>query len=371
MKSCGACLSFIDLTIEVEQHQPSGPANATTDRTLFLLLRKISFLDRTRITMMPVVDGNLESSVSGLFLAGSIIEAECIRVAANQGHRIATYIADRIRKEGKGPEGTRDLIIAGAGPAGLNAGLTAKASGLDVLVFDEYFLGATILGMPAGKVFDINYKGNNDPPEGPLWFESSPAPVLHGKWMDQIKAAGLEVMENDPVHDIECQADKGLFQVTSSSGNNLSSYVLLCIGKASFARQLNVLGEVELRERKRLHYRFRGPGMVKGKDILVIGGGNTAAEAVIGLARDNHVTMSYRKAELTRLTPRNSKALDELSNKGSIHIMLNSNVVRFEGEKVHLLVSGEALERRFDEYLVLIGFDLPYALLKRIGVELR
>jgi len=321
--------------------------------------------------MLPVVDGNLESSVPGLFLAGSIIEAECVRVAANQGYRIASLIADRIKKDGKAPEGASDLIIAGAGPAGLNAGLTAKALELDVLIFDEYFLGATLLGMPAGKVFDVNYKGNNDPPKGPLWFETSPVPVLHGKWMDQVKAAGLAVRENDPVHDIECQPDKGLFQVVSDSGNNLSSYVLLCIGKAGFARQLNVFGEAGLRERKRLHYRFRGPGTVKGKDILVIGGGNTAAEAVIGLSKDNHVTMSYRKAELTRLTPKNTKALDELSNRGSIHIMLNSNVVKFEGETAHLLVDGEVLERRFDEYFVLIGFDLPYDLLKRIGVELQ
>ena len=320
---------------------------------------------------VPVVDRNLETRIPGLYLAGSIIEAECIRVAANQGHRIAKRVGGLVKDQGPAPHDGFDLLVAGAGPAGLNAALTAKALGLQVGVFDQYFLASTILAMPDGKVFDVNYKGNNDPPEGPLWFEDSPAPVLHAKWTDQFRSAGLSIYDNEPVTNIVRNKRTGLFQVTTVCDEYSARFVLLSIGKAGHPRQLGVPGEPDLAYRKKLHYRFRGPGTVKGKDILVVGGGNSAAEAVIGLAPDNHVSLSYRKGDFERLTPKNKTALEELSNAGTIHLMLSSEVVKLEEEKAHLIVKGQPVDRKFDEYFILIGFELPLGFLKKVGVELK
>ena len=320
---------------------------------------------------IPVLDANLETNIPGLYMAGSLIDAECIRVAANQGHRIAKRVAGQVKMSGPAPLGVKDLLVAGAGPAGLNAALTAKAHGLEVAVFDQYFLASTILAMPAGKIFDPNYKGNNDPGEGPLWFEGSPAPILHSRWMDQIKEYGLSVNDNDPVINIVRDKSTGLFHVTTSCGKHMARFVLLSIGKSGHPRQLEVPGESDLAYRKRLHYRYRGPGTVKGKDILVVGGGNTAVEALLGLAPDNHVTLSYRKGEFERLTPKNKTDLSQLSNEGALHIMLNSEVVRIDEDEAHFLVKGQPIDRKFDEYFILIGFELPVDLLNRIGVELK
>jgi len=320
---------------------------------------------------IPVVDANLETKVPGLYLAGSIIEAECIRVAANQGHRIANRVTGLVKRSGPAPKGVLDLLVAGAGPAGLNAALTARELGLDVAIFDQYFLAATILAMPEGKVFDVNYKGNNDPPEGPLWFEGSPAPKLHSKWTDQVRAAKITINDNEPVTNIVRDKGTGLFQVSTICGKYAARFVLLSIGKAGQPRQLGIPGEYDLAYRKKLHYRFRGPGTVKGKDLLVVGGGNSAAEAVIALAPDNHVSLSYRKGDFERLTPKNRTALDELSNAGSIHIMLNCEVLGLDEEKAHLMIKGQPIERKFDEYFILIGFELPVELLNKIGVELK
>jgi thioredoxin reductase (NADPH) len=320
---------------------------------------------------LPVVDPNLETKVSGLYLAGSIIEAECIRVAANQGHRIAKRIAGLVKGSGPAPEGVVDLLIAGAGPAGLNAALTAKALGLGVAIFDQYFLASTILAMPAGKIFEPNYKGNNDPGEGPLWFESSPIPILHSKWTDQVREYGLSINDNEPITNIIRDKDTGIFEVFTSCRIYSARFVLLSIGKSGHPRTLGVPGEVELAYRKKLHYRFRGPGTVNNKDVLVVGGGNTAAEAVVGLSKDNHVTLCYRKGEFERLTPKNKAALDELSNMGTIHIMLNSEVESFDEEKANLTVNGQPLVRTFDEFFILVGFELPFELLQNIGVQVK
>lgn len=320
---------------------------------------------------VPIVDANLETKVPGLYLAGSIIEAECIRVAANQGHRVAKRVAGLIKGSRPTPEGVVDLLIAGAGPAGLNAALTAKALGLNVAVFDQYFLASTILAMPEGKIFEPNYKGNNDPGEGPLWFESAPIPVLHSKWTDQVREYGLSIKDNEPITNIIRSKDTGIFEVITSCTNYSARSVLLCIGKSGHPRTLGVPGEPELAYRKKLHYRYRGPETVNNKDVLVVGGGNTAAEAVVGLARENHVTLSYRKGEFERLTPKNKAALDELSNTGTIHIMLNSEIESFDEEKANLKVNGQPLVRTFDEFFILIGFELPIQLLQKIGVELK
>jgi len=320
---------------------------------------------------VPVVDPNLETKVPGLYLAGSIIEAECIRVAANQGHRIAKRVALLVNGSGPAPEGVVDLLIAGAGPAGLNAALTAKALGLKVSIFDQYFLASTILAMPDGKIFEPNYKGNNDPGEGPLWFESAPIPILHTKWTDQAREYGLSINDNEPITNIIRDKDTGLFEVITSCRSYSARFVLLCIGKSGHPRPLGVPGEPELAYRKKLHYRFRGPETVNSKDVLVVGGGNTAAEAVVGLSKKNHVTLSYRKGEFERLTPKNKAALDELSNMGIIHVMLNSEVESFDEEKTILKVNGQPIVRRFDEFFILIGFELPIELLMKIGVELK
>jgi thioredoxin reductase (NADPH) len=319
----------------------------------------------------PVVDTNLETNIPGLFLAGSIIEAECIRVAANQGHRIAKRVADQLKGSGPEPSGVTDLLVAGAGPAGLNAALTAKALGLNVSLFDQYFLASTILAMPAGKIFDPNYKGNNDPGEGPLWFESAPIPILHSKWTDQVREYGLFINDNEPITNIVRDKRTGLFQVKTVCGKYVARYVLLSIGKSGHPRTLEIPGEADLVYRKKLHYRFRGPGTVKDKDVLVVGGGNTAAEAVLGLAPDNHVTLSYRKGEFDRLTPKNKTALNDLSNAGTIHIMLNSEVQRFDEEQAHFIVNGQPLDRKFNEFFILIGYELPLDLLMNIGIKLK
>jgi thioredoxin reductase len=83
------------------------------------------------------------------------------------------------------------------------------------------------------------------------------------------------------------------------------------------------------------------------------------------------VTMSYRKGEFDRLTPKNKTALNDLSNAGAIHIMLNSEVQRFDEDQASFIVKGQPLDRKFDEFFILIGYELPLELLKNIGVELK
>jgi thioredoxin reductase len=351
---------------------PELPENRNTEKvngnihTLF-----ISGSDQeSLICMEPVVDENFETNIPGLFLAGSIIEAPSIRVAANQGHRIANMIA---KKKGSGPVegGVMDLVIGGAGPAGLNAAFTAREHSLTFKIFDQYFMGATILAMPAGKIFDIHYKNVYDKPEGMLWYETSLAPKLHNKWVTQILGNNIEVNEHEAVRDVIVDRELGGFRITTTRGVYRSRCVLLAIGKSGYTRRLNVLGELQLHQAHRVHYKYRGDTRIHGKKILVIGGGNTATEAAIALSRTNDVTLSYRKKEFTRPSSKNLDSIKELEARGRIEILLNSNVLRYDKNKIVLYIDGKVVKREFDEYYVLIGYEIPMDFLRRIGVELR
>ena len=326
-----------------------------------------------KITMQAVLDGNLETNVPDLFLAGSIIDAPSIRVSANQGHRVAAHIARTIgaRKGGKEQDGVKDLIIAGAGPAGLNAAMTGISEGLDVLVLDEYFMGSTILTMPEGKVFDIHFKNVHDPPEGPLWYETSPAPVLHLKWTEQVRSSGIPLHEHEEVCSIVRDPKTGLFDVATSVETYRSRNVLVSIGMMARPRRLNVQGEMEMERKRKVAYRFRGPGPYAGKDVLVVGGGNSAVETAIALSGTAQVTLSYRHEEFTRLTPENNGQIGSLMADEKVKVFFGSNITRFEDDEVMLICGGKLDRMSYDAILVLIGFETPQEFLKGMGVAFR
>ena len=330
-------------------------------------------MTRMKITMKAVIDGNLETNVSGLFLAGSIIDAPSIRASANQGHRVAAHIASTIglRKGDRAQDGVKDLIIAGAGPAGLNAAMTGMMEGLDVLVFEEYFMGATILSLPEGKVFDLHFRNVHDPPEGALWYETSPAPVLHARWVEQVKATGIPLREHEEFCGLTRDQVTGIFDVSTSVENYRSRNVLVAIGTMAGPRRLNVQGEIEMEQKRKLAYRFRGPAPFAGKDVLVVGGGNSAAEATIALAGTAQVTLSYRHDKFTRLTPENSGQLGSLMADEKVQVFFGSNITKFEDGDVLLICDGKLERMRFDAILVLIGFETPQEFLKGLGVAFR
>ena len=106
------------------------------------------------------------------------------------------------------------------------------------------------------------------------------------------------------------------------------------------------------------------------KKILVIGGGDSAVEAAMGLAcqTGNQVTLSYRSERFSRIKERNTKRIDDFIHSGKLRVLFNSNPVEFKPESVLLEVNGSVEEIPNDFVWIFAGGTPPNGFLKKIGV---
>lgn len=314
----------------------------------------------------PVFDSNLETNVSGVYVAGDLAGAPVIKLAMEQGYDVAEHIASQPRGDGN-QEDVYDVLIAGAGASGLNAALQAKERGLSCLILEKEKVASTIENFPEGKW--VYAEPDSVPPKGKLWLDGASKEDLLARWNQIIRDHGLAVKTNEGVEQIE--GTEGDFTVRSSQGNSYRARrVLLAIGQRGNPRKLNVPGE----EREGVYHRLYGPKHYEDEDILVVGGGNSAVEAALTLADSNRVTLSYRRGEFSRLFKDNAEKLDEAVREGRITTVLNSEVTRFDDGEATLTVQGEDGEAektlRCHHAFVLVGAELPVKFLKKQNIRM-
>jgi thioredoxin reductase len=146
--------------------------------------------------------------------------------------------------------------------------------------------------------------------------------------------------------------------------------VLLAMGRRGSPRKLGVAGE----HFAKVAYRLIEAESYQQKQILVVGGGDSAIEAAVGLAsqKGNVVTISYRKEDFVRLKEKNEKRVHELMQSGKIRTIFNSQVVEIKADTV-VLQEGEKISHNLQNDFVFIfaGGELPTELLTRAGIKLR
>jgi len=171
---------------------------------------------------------------------------------------------------------------------------------------------------------------------------------------------------NAAVEHIQLETD-GLFTVQTTSGRYRSRAVVLAIGRSGTPRKLGVPGE----ELPKVMYRLIEAEHYTHKKILVVGGGDSAVEAAIGLSLQpgNTVTLSYRGREFSRIKERNAQRLREAQKSGRVSVLLNSTPTGFTDNAVQLQVSGAAHELANDYVWIFAGGVAPNEFLKRCGVQ--
>ncbi len=145
-------------------------------------------------------------------------------------------------------------------------------------------------------------------------------------------------------------------------------YVILAIGKTGSPRKLGVQGE----ELPKVMYRLMEADHYVNKKILVVGGGDSAVEAAMGLACQvgNKVTISYRQGAFSRIKDRNAKRIEEFARKGKLTVLFNSNPVEFRQDSVVIDVNGSQQTLPNDFVWIFAGGEPPTAFLKKIGVSI-
>jgi thioredoxin reductase/ferredoxin len=307
---------------------------------------------------IPSLTPHFESNVPGLFIAGELGGMGLIRKAAEQGRQAVEAIRRRTR-------GAHDLdvVIVGGGPAGLSAGLAAKAHGLRYrLIEQEDSLGGTVYHYPRNKI------AMTAPVKlalvGTVRFGEVAKEKLLEFWSDVVERTGLEIHFRECMLDLARDGDG--FVVHTSTGHYRTRSVLLAIGRRGTPRKLEVPGE----ESPKVVYRLVDPEQYRGQAVLVVGGGDSALEAALALAEQpgTEVTLSYRGEAFSRVKPKNRQRVEAAARDGRLALRLGSNVRRIDPLEVQLDVGGALKTLRNDAVIVCAGGQLPTPLLQKIGV---
>jgi thioredoxin reductase len=154
--------------------------------------------------------------------------------------------------------------------------------------------------------------------------------------------------------------------VTTGKGEHRAKHIILALGKSGSPRKLGVKGE----ELPKVMYRLIEADHYVNKKILVVGGGDSAVEAAMGLACQvgNTVTLSYRQGEFSRIKDRNAQRIAEMSKKGKVKVLFNSKPLEFTSNAVVMEVSGQRQTIPNDFVWIFAGGEPPTAFLKKVGI---
>jgi len=164
------------------------------------------------------------------------------------------------------------------------------------------------------------------------------------------------------------KGDGEVFTVTTTKGVYRARAVILALGRRGTPRKLGIPGE----ELPKVMYSLIDAEAYTGAEILVVGGGDSAVEAALGLAyqKGNRVTLSYRRDTFSRIKQRNEERLNEAKRSGKLKLALSSAPVEIRAKSVVLEVAGERRELPNDYVWIFAGGTTPNAFLEKIGVRM-
>jgi len=310
---------------------------------------------------LPELNPNFETNVNGIFIAGELGGMGLIRNAVTQGKEAVDNIFKTLNKSA---EATYDLIVVGAGPAGISATLQAKKLGMNVLTLEQDTLGGTVFTFPRSKI--VMTAPMDLPTYGKVKMKETSKTELLELWNKVLSAKQIQIRENTKVSAIEPIG--GAFNVKTLTDEAFTTRaVLLSIGRRGSPRKLNVPGE----EREKVAYRLLEPEDISGKRIMVVGGGDSAIETALLLADKNEVILSYRGETFNRIKTGNARKINEAIKSGLIPVLFKSNIVSIEEHQIRYKMddSDEICELENDLVYIFAGGELPIDFLKKVGIN--
>jgi thioredoxin reductase len=315
---------------------------------------------------LPALTSDYETSIKDMFIIGELGGLALIKNAVNQGRNSVDTVVARLAadKRPSSPD-IYDVLIVGAGPAGLTASLRAIEKQISYLTLEESEIGGTVAKYPRQKLVMTS------PVEFPMYgkFKKTELPKenLLEFWLKVMQRADFKCRTGEKVQHI-VKGDDGIFTATTPKGEYRARYVILAIGKTGSPRKLGVKGE----ELPKVMYRLIEADHYVNKKILVVGGGDSAVEAAMGLACQvgNKVTICYRQGAFSRIKDRNAKRIEEFARKGKLTVLFNSNPVEFRQDSVVIDVNGSQQTLPNDFVWIFAGGEPPTAFLKKIGVSI-
>lgn len=267
-----------------------------------------------------------------------------------------------------------DLIIIGAGPAGLSAAEAAANEGLDYLVIEKGTIANTIRQYPVGRTL-FSTPNELEMCEGSLkpLREKPTREELLSHYIHFVLDKDLNVNTGERVIDVSGDIEQGFF-ITTDRAEYHAARVLFAIGAMDIPRRLNVPGE----DLPKVHHLFVEPYAYVRKDALVVGGGNSAAEAALFLSEEGaRTTMAIWREDWENRDPKAGAMkhwvrtpLEAEVTAGRLTVVLYKHVDEIHEDDVVLTTEdGERLTLPNDVVFVLVGSDADLTMLKSLGVK--
>jgi thioredoxin reductase (NADPH) len=339
---------------------------------------------------VPRINESFETNLPGVYIAGELGGMGLIKTAINEGKLAVDHVRRKLEAAGEwrppevshdqedradeaaaaapvvpeSSDGTFDLLIAGAGPAGLSATLTAHQYGLKYVTIEQGEIASTIRNYPRHKF--LMAEPVEMPLYGSLYISDSTKEGLLSVWETIVANTGVRVRTGEKIESI--RKDNGVLVVQTAKRQYTAKNVVLALGKRGSPRRLGVPGE----ELGKVAYRLIEAETYQDKDILVVGGGDSAVEAALAVGKGgrNRVTLSYRGDDFSRIKERNRTLLREAEAAGRIHALRASQVTEIRPDSVSLTAGGQSREIANDYVFVLIGGESPDEFLQKTGIEI-
>jgi len=348
------------------------------------------------VEKLPEVREDGSTNLPGVYVAGDLTGIPLLKFSLDTGARVVqTIAADLGSREDTAPRGGSDvvdLVILGAGVAGMAAAVEAKKRGLTFVVLEAAESFFTIVNFPRAK--PIYTYPHAMTPAGDLQVSADIKEALVEELRRQTDAAGIRPL---PGRAERLERAGTELRVHRSEGSPLRARrVLVAIGRSGNFRMLGVPGQ----DLDKVYNRLHDPNDFTGKRALVVGGGDSALETAIALAQAGaHVTLSYRKRELARPKPENVEKLERLRRDpmadvqverptservttasgmfatgshppGSVTLRLGTQVRRIDEREVELEDADKAPESiPNDVVFAMIGREAPLDFFRRSGMR--
>src|SRR5688500_2040620 len=267
-----------------------------------------------------------------------------------------------------------DLIIIGAGPAGLSAAETAVREGLSYLVIEKGTIANTIRQYPVGRTM-FSTPNEVEMHEGTLKpvHEKPTREEMLSHYIHFVLDLDLQINTGERVVDVTGNINEG-FVVKTDLAEYRAARILFAIGAMELPKRLNVPGE----DLPKVHHLFIEPYAYVRKHALVVGGGNSAAEAALFLSEEGaRTTLAIWRDDWENRDPKAGAMkhwvrtpLEAEIDAGRLRVILYKNVDEITETEVRLTTeAAESLTLPNDVVFVLVGSDADLTLLKKLGVK--
>ena len=259
-----------------------------------------------------------------------------------------------------------DLIIIGAGPAGIGCAVEAKLSNKEVLLLEKSnnICQTLVQFYKDGKRVDKAYKGCDGTNYGHVPFEDGTKESTLETFEKALKEHKIEIEFSSEVENVKKQNEN--FIVSTSKGDYECKNIIIAIGRMGKPNKPDY--KLPLTLTKIIN--FNANSVLGNEKILIVGGGNSAAEYAVDLANSNKVSLCYRKKEFTRLNDINLKDINEAGNSGKVELKLgiDINEVEDEGGKARVKFN-DGTNELYDRIIYAIGGSTPLDFLQKCGVS--